>query len=123
MKLLVYSHFFAPSIGGVETLVLSLSRGLAALRSPADTTKSADGPTQRFEVTLVTQTPAADFDDRTLPFPVFRQPSLAQLWRLIRATDVLHIAGTALPPMVLGLLARKPVVVEHHGFQAICPNG
>jgi glycosyltransferase involved in cell wall biosynthesis len=24
---------------------------------------------------------------------------------------------------VLGLLARKPVVVEHHGFQTICPNG
>ncbi len=26
MKLLVYSHFFAPSIGGVETMVFSLAR-------------------------------------------------------------------------------------------------
>jgi hypothetical protein len=25
MKLLIYSHFFAPSVGGVETLVLSLA--------------------------------------------------------------------------------------------------
>jgi hypothetical protein len=32
MKLLLYSHFFAPSIGGVETIVLSLARGLAELR-------------------------------------------------------------------------------------------
>jgi glycosyltransferase involved in cell wall biosynthesis len=45
------------------------------------------------------------------------------LWDLIRASDVVHVAGTALAPMMLGLLARKPVVVEHHGFQTICPNG
>jgi glycosyltransferase involved in cell wall biosynthesis len=25
--------------------------------------------------------------------------------------------------MTLGLLARRPIVVEHHGFQTICPNG
>ena len=34
-----------------------------------------------------------------------------------------HVAGPALAPMILGLLARTPVVVEHHGFQTICPNG
>ena len=32
MKLLIYSHFFAPSVGGVEAVVLSLARGLADLR-------------------------------------------------------------------------------------------
>jgi hypothetical protein len=32
MKVLVYSHFFAPSVGGVETMVLSLARSLADLR-------------------------------------------------------------------------------------------
>jgi len=25
--------------------------------------------------------------------------------------------------MVMGLALRKPVVVEHHGYQAVCPNG
>jgi len=119
MKLLVYSHFFAPSIGGVETLVLSLSRGLAALRGGSGIPQ--DQP--RFEITLVTQTPAETFDDRTLPFRVVRRPGNLDLWRLIRSTDVLHVAGPALHPLLLGLLARKPVVVEHHGFQTICPNG
>jgi glycogen synthase len=118
MKLLLYSHFFAPSIGGVETLVLSLSRGLAALRIP---NIPKDEPP--FEITLVTQTPAETFDDRTLPFRVIRCPNKLQLWRLIRTADILHIAGPALPPLILGLLARKPVVVEHHGFQTICSNG
>jgi glycosyltransferase involved in cell wall biosynthesis len=115
MKLLIYSHFFAPSIGGVETLVLSLARGLAGLRTP-----SGD---PEFEITLATYTRADKFDDRTLPFRVVRLPNLIQLWDLIRASDVVHVAGPALAPMVLGLLARKPVVVEHHGFQTICPNG
>ena len=115
MKLLLYSHFFAPSIGGVETLVQSLARGLAESISP-------DGQ-KKFAVTVVTQTPAANFDDRAFPYAVIRHPSLFHLWSLIRATDVVHVAGTAIMPIVLGLLVRKPVVVEHHGFQSICPNG
>lgn len=115
MKLLIHSHFFAPSIGGVESAVLSLAGGLRKLRTPKGDLE--------FEVTLVTNTPAGDFDDRSLPFRVVRQPSLLQLWRIVRECDVIHIAGPALPPLVLGALARKPVVVEHHGYQAICPNG
>jgi len=115
VKLLFYSHYFAPSIGGVETIVLSLARGLAELRTP-------DGLTE-FELTLVTETPAEDFDDRLLPFRVFRRPSLAQLLRLIRSSDIIHVAGPALSPLLLGLMTRKLVVIEHHGFQTICPTG
>jgi glycosyltransferase involved in cell wall biosynthesis len=115
MKLLIYSHFFAPSVGGVETLVLSLARGLAGIRST-----SGD---PEFEITLATQTPADNFDDLSLPFKAVRRPNLIHLWDLIRASDVVHVAGPALAPIFLGLLARKPVVVEHHGFQTICPNG
>lgn len=115
MKLLIYSHFFPPSVGGVETLVLSLARGLAELR--------ASGGETEFEVTVATQTPANNFDDSTLSFRVVRQPTPIRVWDLIRESDVAHVAGPALAPIVLGLLAHKPVVVEHHGFQTICPNG
>ena len=61
MKLLIYSHFFAPSIGGVETIVQSLALGLAGLR---DLNCSSE-----FEITLVTQTPAGHYGDSTLTFP------------------------------------------------------
>ena len=115
MKLLIYSYFFAPSIGGVETIVESLARGLADHRTAAGQPE--------FNVTLVTQTPARDFNDAALPFRTIRHAGLLDLLRRIRAADVVHIAGPALAPMILALLARKPVVVEHHGFQAICPNG
>ncbi len=115
MKLLIYSHFFAPSIGGVETIVQSLARGLAELRD----SKGA----REFEITLVTQTPAENYDDSTLPFRVVRQPGFFQLWRLIHACDLVHVAGPALAPLLLARLARKPLIIEHHGYQATCPNG
>jgi glycosyltransferase involved in cell wall biosynthesis len=115
MKLLIYSHFFAPSVGGVETIVLSLARGLAQRR---DEKGEAE-----FDVTLATETPAGSFDDAQLPFPVIRSPRLRDLWRLIRAADVVHVAGPAVAPLFLAYLARKPLVIEHHGYQATCPNG
>ncbi len=115
MKLLIYSHYFAPGIGGVETIVLSLARGLA---EPRDTSGQP-----WFDVTLATQTPAGDFDDRSLPFPVVRCPSFGEVRRLIQKVDLVHIAGPALAPLFLSWLARKPFVVEHHGHQAVCPNG
>jgi glycogen synthase len=115
VKLVLYSNYFAPSVGGVETIVLSLAQGLAELRTP-------DGLPE-FELTVVTETPSADFDDRALPFRVLRQPPVTQLLRTIRSSDIVHIAGPALFPLLLGLLTRKHVVVEHHGFQTICPTG
>jgi glycogen(starch) synthase len=115
MRLLIYSHFFAPSVGGVETVVLLLARGLASLRD-------SNGE-KGFEVTLVTQTPAGECDDGAFPFRVIRRPAWTELWRAICASDVVHVAGPALKPLIFGRFAGKPVVVEHHGFQTICPNG
>lgn len=115
MKLLLYSHFFAPSIGGVETSVESLAAGLAELRSPQINREVA--------VTLVTQSANGALDDSAFPFAVVRRPTLTKLWSLIRDSDLVHIAGPSLAPLCLAFLARKPFVVEHHGYQAICPNG
>ncbi|HEX8837940.1 MAG TPA: glycosyltransferase family 4 protein [Candidatus Acidoferrum sp.] len=115
MKLLLYSHFFPPSVGGVETVVLNLARGLSERRD-------ANGKAE-FELTLVTQTPGGNYGDRSLPFRVVRRPGYVQLWRLIRSSNILHIAGPALAPVCLARLARKPYVIEHHGYQATCPNG
>ena len=115
MKLLLYSHFFAPSVGGVESIVLSLARGLTEVRT-------REGLIE-FDLTLVTATPAEDFDDRLLPFRVLRQPSLPQLLKAVRSSDLIHVAGPSLSPLLLGWMTRKPVVIEHHGFQTICPTG
>lgn len=112
MNLLIYSHTFAPSVGGVESFVMTLARGLVA---------SANS--QGLTVTVVTQTRADELGDGSLPFRVVRCPNARMLWRLVGQADVVHLAGPALLPLLLGLVRRKAVVVEHHGFQAVCPNG
>lgn len=115
MKLLIYSHYFAPSVGGVETIVQSLARGLARLRNA--------GGEAEFEISLVTQTAAEKFDDTSFPFRVIRKPSFLYLWDAIHDSDAVHVAGPALAPCLLAILAGKPLFIEHHGFQTICPNG
>jgi glycosyltransferase involved in cell wall biosynthesis len=112
MKILIYSHAFAPQIGGVETYALLLARGLAAYNG---------GKAAR--VTVVTQSLQKDFDDSAMPFAIVRCPGIAQLRKLIRSADVVHLAGPVIVPLILALLAHKPTVVEHHGYQASCPNG
>lgn len=110
-KLLIYSHDWAPAIGGISTYVMSLARGLAT------------GLQDRTNVTIVTRTAAGNMDDGLLPFRVVRQPGLLRLFRLVKAADVVHLAGAAFLPLLFALLLRRPVVIEHDGYQAVCPNG
>ena len=112
MKILIYSHSFAPQIGGVETYAMLLASGLAT----RDEGNAA-------AVTVITQSPKKDFDDSAMPFAIVRQPTVTQVRKLIRESDVVHLAGPVIMPLILALLAHKPIVVEHHGYQASCPNG
>jgi glycogen synthase len=115
MKLLLYTHSFAPNVGGQETIVMLQARGLAQ--------SSLAPPLPQIELTLATPTPRDGMNDATLPFRVVRQPSRMTLFQLIREADIVHLAGPTLLPIFLALLLRKPTVVEHHGFQTVCPNG
>jgi glycosyltransferase involved in cell wall biosynthesis len=72
---------------------------------------------------VATRTPRGGMDDSALPFRVLREPTLTQLFQLFSKENVIHLAGASIVPMALGLSLKKPVVVEHHGYQAICPNG
>jgi glycogen(starch) synthase len=114
MKLLIYTHPFAPMIGGIETYTMLLAQGLS---------NEPQTGGEFFEVTVATQAAANGMDDSMLPFRVVRKPRVARLARLIWQTDVLHITNPAFLPMLLAWLLRIPVVVEHDGYQAACPNG
>ena len=115
MKLLIYANDWAPTVGGVQTLVTLLAGGLAGWG------RTHGG--EQVEVTLATQTPAGTMDDSSLPYRVVRRPGAGELFRLIRLSDAVHIAGPCLLPSAIALLLRKPAVIEHHGYQAVCPNG
>jgi len=112
-RLLIYSADFWPTTGGVQSVVMTLARGLGSGSQFSPVT----------ECTVVTETPARAASDSDLPFRVVRKPSLIELARLLWLADLVHLAGPALRPLAISLLFRKQVVVEHHGFQTICPNG
>ena len=116
MRILIYTHAFPPMVGGIETITMQLAKGLAGRLNLA-------GTDERAEVTVVTPTAARCENEANLPFRIVRRPSIAKLATLIRRTDVLHIAGPNMLPLLLGRLFRKPTVVEHHGFQTACPSG
>jgi glycosyltransferase involved in cell wall biosynthesis len=116
MKILIYTEYFFPIPGGVQTIVFELARGLAEWRA-----RHPGG--ESFEVTVVTRTPEQTEEDDLWPFRLVRRPSLWRLLQLLHAADVIHLAGPALLPMAVGVVLRRPVVIEHHGYQSICPNG
>ncbi len=116
MKVIIYTHSFAPQIGGVETYAMLLAEGLSR-RIPA-----AEG-SEALEVKVVTPTLAGGYDDSRLPFRVVRQPRLRVLVDLLLESDVVQLAGPCLLPLFLAWAMRRPVVVEQHGYQAACPNG
>ena len=100
MRILIYSHYFAPSVGGVETYTMALAQGLVQTQAASD----------RTDVTVVTATAAADMDDTAFPFRVVRHPGVRKLAQLVKEADVIHVAGPAFLPMLIGLILSKPVV-------------
>lgn len=118
-KIMIYGEFFLPVVGGVQTAMNLLAKGLMALNSSPE----KDAGLGEIEVTVVTRSAASGMDDSAFPYRVVRRPGLWELVKLIRESDVVHVAGPCLAPMAIGWLIRKPTVVEHHGYQAICPNG
>jgi glycogen(starch) synthase len=115
LKLTFYTHDWAPSVGGIQTVYTALANGVSFW------SKSQSG--DPIEVTLITQSPVEGMDDSRLPFAVVRRPGLRKLIDQIRSADVLHVAGPAILPLTIGWILRKPTVIEHHGYQSICANG
>ncbi len=111
-KLLIYSADFWPTVGGIQSVVMALARGLTDSKGVST-----------IECTVATETPQGTASDNDLPFRVVRRPNVVKLARLIWQADLVHVAGPALRPLILGGLFRKKIVVEHHGFHALCPNG
>ena len=115
MRIVIYSHLFAPSVGGVEAQILSMAMGLHG--------RATGGAGKKVEVIVLTRQLAGDFDDQALPFRVVRNPGLGAILACFRRADIVHLAGPSFLPLLAALALGKRVVVSHHGFQAACPNG
>ena len=117
MKVLIYAHNFAPSVGGVEMIARELAVGLARLNRGNNLALTS------FDVTLLTETAAAGLDDSKWCFRIVRHPKFSTWLREISKADTIELEGPALLPQFLSWIMRKRLVIRHHGYQAVCPNG
>ena len=106
MKILISSHAFAPSIGGIETVSVLLAAEFFRLGHP---------------ITVVTQTPAERADD--FGYPVLRQPSVGELCKAIKGCDLFWQNNLSLRTLWPALLMSKPVVITHQGSYCRAPRG
>lgn len=102
MRVLLHTMPFYPKIGGIE----SVSEMIATEMSH-----------QGHEISLVTQTAAADAqDDRRFPFRVIRNPSFREWRRAIRGTQVYLQFNVSLKGLLPWVGTRRPLVISHHGW-------
>lgn len=106
MKILISSHAFAPSIGGIETVSGLLAEEFVRLGHA---------------VTVLTQTPAESGAEFICP--VTRRPSLGELIGALRWCDVFWQSNLSLRTVWPVLFLRKPVVITHHGSYCRRPSG
>ncbi len=103
MKILLLTHAFYPSIGGLETVARVLAEEFLALGH---------------QVRLVTSTPAevdgrASDDGQMFRFPVCRRPRAETLLELTRWCDVFFQNNISLQTLWPLLLVRRPWIVAH----------
>jgi glycosyltransferase involved in cell wall biosynthesis len=95
VKILLGSHHFFPSTGGIETVSNLLAREFVGLGH---------------EVRIVTQTEG----DGDFPFEVVRRPTALELLRHVRWCDVFLQSNISLRTLWPLLFLRRPLFIAHH---------
>lgn len=106
LKVLLYSHFFYPSVGGIETVSLTLAEGFVSngLDCKVVTTSIAD-------------------DQKTFPFEIIRRPDKRQQVNLVKWADVILFNGASLALQPWILLYRKPFIWVYPSYMVLCIDG
>lgn len=101
MKILLYSPAFAPSVGGLETVVAILAEELVKLGC---------------EVVVVTTTRGVPHPSNPQPYPIIRNPTPRELLRWTRWCEVYFQANVSLRGLWPLLFVRRPWAVSHHSW-------
>lgn len=96
MRILLLTHVFHPSVGGIETVARLLSEAFVAAGHAVTVVTPTPGPTEGYA------------------YPVVRAPGPRELWRLGRSHDVVLHNNMSLRTAWLPMLMRRPWVVCHH---------
>lgn len=109
MRILLYSHVFHPSLGGLERVSEGLAGQLAAAGHLVD---------------LVSATASGDPAwDQAQPYRIWRRPSLGRRLQLLCRCDLVHSSGASLALALPAVLLRRPLLITHHGYQLVSVDG
>jgi glycogen(starch) synthase len=100
MKILIVSRAFHPSIGGIETFGVTLARAWRA---------------HGHDVRVETITPL-EGDTEIADVSVWRRPRFRTSLANARWADVILESGIALRHLWISAIARRPIVIVHHGI-------
>jgi glycogen(starch) synthase len=106
LKILLSSHAFSPSIGGIESVSTLLAEEFFRLGH---------------SVTVVTQTCNGVADE--FSYSIVRRPSIRKLFGLVEWCDVFWQNNLSLRTVWPALYLRKPVVITHQGSYCRRPAG
>jgi D-inositol-3-phosphate glycosyltransferase len=120
-RVLLVCHYYAPHIGGIESVVQAEAERLTALGHEVTVLTSADRSSTRVEggVRVVRVAAWNGLEHRAgVPFPLFSPRLLAQAIRLTRRTDIVHVHDcfylSSWCAGIAALLFRKPLVLSQH---------
>lgn len=109
MHLLISSHAFHPSIGGLERSAELLATAFCRAG-------------HRVEVVTATANGDPSWDARQ-PYRIWRCPSLWRRLRLLVRADLVHANGASLESALPAVLLGKPLVITHQGYQLVSVDG
>lgn len=98
MKILIYSPFFYPRVGGTETMMGILAEEFCSIGHA---------------VKVVTYTEASS-DNKYFPYEIIRYPRAYQILQFCQWCDVFLQASVSLKGIWATILTRKPIVFSHH---------
>ncbi|MEB3302418.1 MAG: glycosyltransferase family 4 protein [Cyanobacteriota bacterium] len=109
MRILLYSHPFWPSLGGIERVSQLLAEALSARGHSID---------------LVTATPSADQAwDQAQPYRIWRRPPLPLLFSLVARAHIVHGNGASFGAVLPALLLGRPALWTHQAYQLLAIDG
>jgi glycogen synthase len=106
LKILLYSYLFYPSVGGIESISLSLAEGFVQ---------------QGHQCNVVTESESDQID--AFECSVFRKPNLKTKVKLIKWADIIIYNGVGLGLQPWPLVYGKPFIWVHQGYQINCIDG
>jgi glycosyltransferase involved in cell wall biosynthesis len=105
MRVLLYSHYFAPGSGGLATFSDGLAGSLGSLG-----------------VTVRMATASVNTSAVKRPWPIHWAVTARELIRLCRWAEVVHMNGFRAAVVGAAWLTRRPVIWTHHEY-SFCPTG